>query len=403
MHWNQVGAEQQCETVTSIQTGQSETTTACDVDETVRGRVVSGEIVGPAENDIEGLQSQSPTTFADVVRQTPSPTVKASSESESTDVESDVQSDFGLRLHRDETPNERKRRRELEERYAPENNVSEATKEILKHIQPDEADTENDDEPPTIAAIDAMENFTGENETQDIEVYIRSFERALGDHVLTNWQIQLALLGKLKGHAKELCEGVRATTYMELRAAVIELLARPKSYYIVSRLLANRLQQPDESGRSYVVAMEHLADWQPIDESDVVAHIINGLRPVYHNTPEVYIGCRTLKRLKRIIDNIEDKLMHQRAVQQTVRRPTYSPAHANRSKTEVRKPSPPTSGSDDKRKKSRSCYRCSQTGHYWSECPNAGRGPDDCFVCNRPGHQKADCPVYQRRLRENQK
>lgn len=190
----------------------------------------------------------------------------------------------------------------------------------------------------------------------------------------------------------------RVSNYDELKQALLQRYDRRVSYYEVYEKLRNRHRRRDESMLRYITCMQEIAQHVPMDESELVALIVAGIRD---NSAYISIlaGARTIQALIEALPAYERTIALSKPLGHPpnsstgsgVRRPSVPQTPSARSQGfGAGAPRPPSDPMDVR------CYNCSKSGHLSRNCPLPKRAIGSCFVCGSTDHVRANCPQRQR-------
>lgn len=235
--------------------------------------------------------------------------------------------------------------------------------------------------------VDEVVRFAPYRYEYNIVDYVAKLERVIDWYPYTDDERQQILRSKFTGDASDAVQAMVARDYYSLREQVVDHFGKPSSYHRVTKALETRRQYKNETGRSYVLAMQSISANQPIDEADVVGHCLRGLRREYTGDDKFrFLGCNTIKALKEKLRLIEEVWAKDEKRTNTVRAIASGMSQQERLRKGLKKPL----GYE-----SRSCHRCSEEGHLARDCVNEQLPYDGCMFCHKSGHWKADCADYK--------
>lgn len=200
----------------------------------------------------------------------------------------------------------------------------------------------------------------------------------------------LALRCCIEGSAKLLVPTAAATTYADLKAALIREFGNSLTPVDADRLLrARKWLKRDESMHHYVMQMQLLSQHigTLMSEAQLVDVIVeNFCLPPSHEA--LLHGCNTVKELKERLIRYTSKFTTPYAPPSTQMRPRSQPQQS----TAATNSRPPTRVDETEMK----CFNCSRTGHYQTKCPYEKRPQNVCFNCWMPGHRHTECTNAKR-------
>ncbi|XP_017464519.1 PREDICTED: uncharacterized protein LOC108357943 [Rhagoletis zephyria] len=151
---------------------------------------------------------------------------------------------------------------------------------------------------------------------------------------------------------------MKKSTINSARPITLEVETRKKQIF---KQLESRVWLKTESLTHYVLSMQQIAQNAPIDESELVEFIVDGLRD---NTGAAMIfgGITTLEALKALLPKYEKMSRN-------------LPNRNNASSETAR------------------CYNCSRYGHMAWDGKQEKRAKGSCFKCGKVDHIYKNCPA----------
>lgn len=221
----------------------------------------------------------------------------------------------------------------------------------------------------------SLPNFSGDDNYL-ITKWIANFEEC-ADTMDWDQKMRFVYAKRLMtGTAKLFLRTITSGSWCDLKIKLIKEFKKKVTIADVHSQLRNRRKRQEETHQQYVLAMQEIASFADVDETDIVQYVVNGIGDTVNNKMILY-NADTLIELKIALRKYEKFKIN------------YNTPEIDTSKTYAA-----ASRSYKPRQQNQQhvkCFNCSEYGHISTRCPRQRRERGACFKCGQQGHRAPDC------------
>lgn len=241
---------------------------------------------------------------------------------------------------------------------------------------------------------DVIPVFDPENREQDIESWCRKVDELRG---IFNWSEDATIyfaLSKLSGLAEVWYRGLQSVNYSweEWKEKLMSAFPCTRDFYEMLGEVMRRKKRPDETYSKYFYEMNALLGCCKISGVEAVSCIIGGITDTVVKTGAKAGNYKTPESLYEYLRSINSATQSTQAYFRPSRHFHKRREHSGRFPKSNRRNEPPFS-TPRLDKKSVTCFKCKQTGHYSNECKMVKE--KRCTYCRKKGHYENECRVKQ--------